>query len=178
MTSDESRPPQTAEAGHGRRDLGHTIFVKLPRVLIAVLILAGITINFANVVSRHLFSSAIFWAEEILVFLVIWIVSIAVVAVTYQGAHLRMDLFATNIASPWKNIINALTALLFMGFCALVVVQSFAVVSAFSRTGTVSITASVPMVIPHSALLIGFTLMVLAVLFRLRAYLRGSFDDD
>ena len=28
------------------------------------------------------------------------------------------------------------------------------------------------------ALLIGFTMMVLALLFRLRAYFRGRFDDD
>lgn len=158
-----------------KTDIARTIFVTVPRALIAALILGGIAINFANVVSRHLFSSAIFWAEEILVFLVIWFVSIAIAAITYQGAHLRMDLLSTRISSPWKEIINAATILCFVGFCALVVFQSFEVVSAFNRTGMVSITASIPLVFPHAALLIGFALMVLAVIFRLRAYLSGKF---
>ena len=158
-----------------KTDIARTIFVTLPRALIAALILGGIAINFANVVSRHIFSSAIFWAEEILVFLVIWFVSIAVVAITYQGAHLRMDLLSTRLASPWKEIVNAVMIVCFVAFCTLVTFQSFSVVSAFSRTGMVSITASVPLVVPHAALLVGFTLMVLAVFFRLRSYFFGKF---
>ncbi len=152
-----------------------TLFVSVPRAIIAALILGGIAINFANVVSRHIFSAAIFWAEEILVFLVIWFVSIAVAAVTYQGAHLKMDLLSARVPSPWKEIINAAMIACFVIFCTLVVTQSFEVVSAFRRTGMVSITASIPLVIPHAALLIGFTLMVLAVIVRLRAHLSGKF---
>ncbi|MDH3737948.1 MAG: TRAP transporter small permease subunit, partial [Alphaproteobacteria bacterium] len=83
-----------------KTDIARTIFVTVPRAIIAALILGGIAINFANVVSRHVFSAAIFWAEEILVFLVIWFVSIAVAAVTYQGAHLKMDLLSTRLTSP------------------------------------------------------------------------------
>jgi len=155
-----------------------TALVTVPRVIIGSLILVGIAINFANVVSRHMLGAAIFWAEEILVFLVIWTVLVAAIAITYQGAHLRMDLFAANIVRPWRNLINALTVVAMVVFCSLVVVQSFAVVSTFQRNGTVSIAAGVPLTIPHAAMLVGFALMVLAVLFRLRAYLRGKFDDD
>ncbi len=175
MSDDDTRPPKPAGGDQAKPGIGKTIFVTVPRALIAALILVGIAINFANVVSRHVFSAAIFWAEEILVFLVIWFVSIAVAAVTYQGAHLKMDLLSTRITSPWKEIINAAMIACFVIFCALVVTQSFEVVSAFRRTGMVSITASIPLVIPHAALLIGFTLMVLAVIFRIRSHLSGKF---
>jgi len=163
---------------HPSNRLARTVFVSVPRLIIGALILAGIAINFANVVSRHLFSAAIFWTEEILVFLVIWTVLVAAIAITYRGGHLRMDLFVTNIRRPWKEVINALTIAAFIVFCSLVVVQSFDVVSAFHRNGTVSIAANLPLTIPHSALLVGFTAMVLAVLVRWRAYFRGRFDDD
>jgi TRAP-type C4-dicarboxylate transport system permease small subunit len=175
MPDDETSTPEPATASRPKAGLGQTIFVTLPRALIAALILGGIAINFANVVSRHIFSAAIFWAEEILVFLVIWFVSIAVAAVTYQGAHLKMDLLSTRIPSPWKQIINATMIVCFIIFCALVVTQSFDVVSAFRRTGMVSITASIPLVIPHAALLIGFSLMVLAVIARIGSHLSGKF---
>ena len=175
MSDDETRPPEPAGTDRPNSNIGQTIFVTLPRALIAALILGGIAINFANVVSRHIFSSAIFWAEEILVFIVIWFVSIAVAAVTYQGEHLRMDLLSAHIARPWKEIVNAFMIVCFVVFCTLVVFQSFDVVAAFNRTGMVSITASVPLVFPHAALLIGFVLMVLAMIFRLRSYFLGKF---
>ena len=53
--------------------------------------------------------------------------------------------------------------------------QSMVVVRLFTEGGSVSVTASVPMVIPHSALFIGLVLMVLAVVLRWRAYLNGRF---
>ena len=175
MSDEDARSTEPVGIDQPKSNIGRTIFVVVPRALIAALILGGVAINFANVVSRHIFSSAIFWAEEILVFLVIWFVSIAVAAVTYQGAHLRMDLLSTRIASPWKEIVNAATIVCFVAFCGLVVFQSFDVVAAFNRTGTVSITASVPLVIPHAALFVGFALMVLAVIVRLRSYFTGKF---
>lgn len=158
-----------------KTDIARKIFVTVPRAFIAALILVGIAINFANVVSRHLFSSAIFWAEELLVFLVIWFVSIALAAITFEGAHLRMDLFSTRLSSPWKQLINTGMVVCLVAFCSLVAVQSFGVVSAFHRTGMVSITANVPLTIPHAALLVGFSLMVLAVIVRVRSYFSGKF---
>ena len=169
---------QGAGGARPSKRLARTVFVAVPRLIIGAMILAGIAINFANVVSRHLFGEAIFWTEEILVFLVIWTVLVAAIAITFQGGHLRMDLFVANIGRPWKELINALTIIAFVVFCSFVVVQSFEVVSAFHHNGTVSIAANLPLTIPHSALLVGFAAMVLAVLFRWRAYLRGRFDDD
>ena len=143
---DPSRPPPPAWQRH--------IFVTAPRALTAVLILAGIGINFANVISRYLFNFALYWAEEIMVFVIVWCVFIGAVAVAFNGAHLKMDLLSTRLESPWKEFVNGIAAAAF---------------------GDVSVTASVPMVIPHSALLIGIVLMVLAVILRWRAYLRGRF---
>lgn len=151
------------------------IFAAGPRAVAALLILIGIAINFANVISRYLFDFALFWAEEIMVFLVVWCVFLGAVAVAFNGAHLKMDLISARIPSPWREIVNgAATATLIV--CGIfVAVQSWRAVTLFAEAGDVSVTASVPMVIPHVALLVGIVLMVLAVLFRLRAYLRNRF---
>lgn len=175
MTSPPNHPGKPRVT---KRGLAETLFVDVPRFLIAVLILAGIAINFANVVSRHLFDSAIFWAEEILIFIVVWFVFVGVIAVTFQGRHLRMDLFAASIRPPWRSLVNALTTFAFIVLCGFVVLQSFEVVTAFNRTGIVSLTAGLPITIPHSALLVGFALMVVVVILRIRAYLSGDFGDS
>ena len=170
MAPDQGPSPRNGPPGWQR-----TLFATAPRAVAAVLILAGIAINFANVISRYLFDFALFWAEEIMVFLIVWCVFLGAVAVAFNGAHLKMDLVSARIPSPWKEFINGAAAIAFVACCLFVAVQSWKAVQLFAEGGDVSVTASVPMVIPHVALFIGIVLMVLAVLVRLRAYLRNRF---
>lgn len=146
-----------------------------PRLVAGLLLLAGVAINFANVIGRYVFGSAIFWAEEIMVFLLIWGVFVGAVAVAWRGGHLRMDLFSTRLETPWREVVNALTVIAFIGCCLFVAVQSWGVTMLFARSGQVSVTAGVPMTVAHGALLLGFVAMVIAVLVRLRAYFSGRF---
>ncbi len=151
------------------------LFVSLPRVTIGSALLVGVAINFVNVITRHFFGFALFWAEEAMVFGIIWSTAVAAIAITFNGDHLRMDLFSARLPSPWRELVNGLAALLFICVGAFVAYQSYAVVSAFARTGMVSVTMALPLTIPHSALLVGLSLMVLAVAVRVRAYIHGRF---
>lgn len=151
------------------------LFVSGPRMLTGTLILIAIGINFANVISRYLFDFALFWAEEIMIFLVVWCVFIAAATVAFDGANLKMDLLSARFPARLRTAVNALVAIAMIGGVGFAAWQSMIVVMLFVRGGSVSVTASVPMVIPHSALFIGLVLMVLAVVFRLRAYLRNRF---
>ncbi len=150
-------------------------FVTVPGWILGSLMLAGIAINFANVVSRYLFGHALFWAEEVMVFITIWGVFIGMAAIAYNGGHLNMDLFSARIGGRWKLALNGFTTVVLLACCVFAIAQSFAVVSLFVQTGSVSVSAAVPKAIPHSALLVGFALTVLAVLVRLRSYLSGKF---
>ena len=164
-------PPSASQPGRLQR----TVFVTVPRMLMAVLILAGIAINFANVIARYLFDFAIFWAEEIMFFIVIWCVFIGLITVTFNGAHLRMDLVSAHMTGRWKAAVNGTIAVVFLVLGVFMIPQSFEVVSFLSAADQVSVTASVPKEIPHSAVLVGFVFMVLAVAVRLRAYVTGRF---
>ena len=151
------------------------MFVTVPRMLMAVLMLTGIAINFANVVARYLFDFAIFWAEEIMVFIVIWCVFIGAITVTFNGAHLRMDLVSAHLPGRWKAAVNGGIAVVFIVLGVFMIPHSFEVVSFLAAADQVSVTASVPKEIPHSAVLVGFVFMVLAVAVRWRAYVTGRF---
>ncbi len=164
-------PPSATRPGRLQR----TVFVTVPRMLMAVLILAGIAINFANVIARYLFDFAIFWAEEIIIFIVVWCVFIGAITVTFNGAHLRMDLVSAHMPGRWKAAVNGTIAVVFLVLGVFMIPQSFEVISFLSAADQVSVTAGVPKEIPHSAVLVGFVFMVLAVAVRLRAYLTGRF---
>ena len=165
-----------AEIPPAPRSMAEIIFVRVPYILGGVLIFIAIAINFANVVGRYLFFTAVYWAEEVLVFLMIWGVFVVAVSITFQGAHIRMDLFSASMRSPMKEIMGVFTALLMFGCTAFVAFQSYRVVSLYAVAGSSSITANIPLTIPHSALMVGFTAIAVVALWRLPAYLSDRFE--
>ncbi len=150
----------------------------VPRAIIGALILFSIALNFANVVGRYVFLSPIIWAEEVMIYIMVWCVFIGAILVTWDGRHLRMDLLSANLASPWREIVNFVTTSVFLVVCGFIVVQSYNAVSLFARLGQQSTVADVPMVIPHAALLIGFALMLVGVAVRFRAHVLGTLESE
>jgi TRAP-type C4-dicarboxylate transport system permease small subunit len=150
-------------------------FVTVPGWILGTLMLTGIAINFANVVSRYLFGHALFWAEEVMVFLTIWGVFVGIAAIAYNGDHLSMDLFSARLRGRWQLGRNVLMTLILLACCAFALIQSCRVVALFVQTGSVSVSAGVPKAIPHAALAVGFALTILAVVVRIRSYFTGRF---
>ena len=150
------------------------LFVTLPRRLLGCLMLVGVALSFANVVARYVFGYAIYWAEEVLVFIAIWGVFIGMAAAAYERAHLNMDLFSNGISGRLKLALNAAMTATLLACCGFMLVQSWQVVSLFYQSGSVSVSAGVPKWIPHSAVLAGFALTAIAVLIRIRFYLAGK----
>jgi TRAP-type C4-dicarboxylate transport system permease small subunit len=164
------------QAPSSQKRIEELIFIKIPHALAGILFLVATAINIVNVIARYVFSAPVFWAEEVLVFLVIWTVFLVAGSITYRGAHLNMDLLYAAFPPAWKRAVN--TAIWF----ALVVCTSFAAIQAWKivklqyQTHGVTAATDIPLVIPHSALLFGFSFMALAALVRVGAYISGKFD--
>jgi C4-dicarboxylate transporter DctQ subunit len=167
---------QPAVPAPTKSPIADLIFVRIPHVVTGVLLCAAIAINFANVIARYFFFQALYWAEEVLIYMVMWGVILAAATITYQGLHIKMDVLSALFRPSMKYAVGALTALLMVVASIYVFIQSYQVVGLFWRSGEVSITAGVPLVIPHIAVPIGFGLMALAVLVRLRSYITGRFE--
>ncbi len=154
------------------------IFFVVPRIFVGTLVLALVAITGANVVARYVFLSPFFWADEALVYVMIAFVYISAIMVAWDGRHLKMDILLQLLKSPWKEIVNFMAATLFVGICAFVVVQSFQVTLIQAEFGKRSVAAEIPMVIPHSMVLIAFFFMMVAVIVRFRAYVRGDLGRE
>lgn len=160
-------PPSRAEG------VGRWLFSSLPMALIGVLMLVDVALNGANVVGRYFFGSPIFWAEEVMVHLTIWGVFIGIVAVAYRQEHLCMDLFSSRLPGPAQRALQVLIAVGLVVCCLFTAKQSWTIVTMFADTGAVTNAAGIPKVIPHAALLIGFTMTALAAALGLRARFRN-----
>jgi TRAP-type C4-dicarboxylate transport system permease small subunit len=152
------------------------IFLKIPHFIAGVMFLIAVAINIANVVARYVFATPIFWAEEILVFIVIWTVFVIAGSITYRGAHLNMDLLHSKFSPFWKRVVNSAIAIVLIGSTLFTATQSWKVVRLYIRTGDVTPATGIPLVLPHLALLFGFIFMALAAILRIRAYASGKFD--
>lgn len=150
------------------------LFIRLPHFILGSLMLVGVAISFSNVIARYVFGHALFWAEEVLVFIAIWGVFIGAAAAAYERAHLSMDLFSRSIRGPWRLLLNAAMVVTLLACCGFMVAQSWQVVSLFYQSGVVSVSAGMPKWIPHAAILVGFALIAIAVLVRLPQYLTGK----
>ena len=140
------------------------------RAVLGALIFAGVALNFANVVGRYVFFRPIIWAEEVLVFIMIWCVMLGATVVTWENQHLRMDALY-HLAPPrvrrWLNL-TATFAFLLAG--AFVLVQSARVVALLASTGQRSVVAEIPMVIPYGALPVSFGIIVAVLVWRFRTF--------
>ena len=83
-----------------------------PRAFLGLMMLIGVAINIANVIGRYLFNAPLFWAEEVLVYMMIWAVFIGLPAIVVDNAHLRMDLFYNLMGPRLKRAVDGLMTLL------------------------------------------------------------------
>jgi TRAP-type C4-dicarboxylate transport system permease small subunit len=158
------------------RQIEEIIFNKVPHVAAGTLFLLAAAINIVNVIARYVFSTPIFWAEEILIFIVIWGVFLVAGSITYRGGHLNMDLVYAGMSATWKRMINIAIALTLIACTLFTAAQSWKVVMLHYRNHGVTAGTDIPLVFPHSALLFGFIFMAIAAILRIRSYITGKFD--
>ncbi|MGB6754331.1 MAG: TRAP transporter small permease [Xanthobacteraceae bacterium] len=166
----DAKPPSR------QKQIEEFIFVRIPYLLSGTLFLIAVLLNIVNVIGRYVFGMPVFWAEEALTFTVIWIVFLVVGTITYRGAHLNMDLVFSRMPADWQRAVRVAIALALIAGAIYTAVQSWKVVQLHYLTGGVTAGTNIPLVIPHSALLFGFSFMALAAIVRLRSYITGKFD--
>jgi TRAP-type C4-dicarboxylate transport system permease small subunit len=154
---------------------------RLPLTLAALLLVTAIAINFANVVARYLFLASIYWADEAMVFLVIWSIFLAAVAVTYDGSHLTMDLFSARLPPRWQRVLDTVIATVCLATFAFMAWQAVTVVRTLLHNDQRSIALDMPIAVAHAALLVGFAAMALVCAIRLglrHRFIKPMSPDD
>lgn len=162
---------ETLERSTGVRR-AELLLVRAPMHVLAVVMLAGVALNFINVIARYFFNAPIFWAEEVLVYAMIWAVFLALPTVTFKNEHLRMDLLYEKFRGRLLFAVDVTCALLYLGFGAMATLSSVKVVLLLAQNRQTSVTAELPMALVHAALPIGFSLMILAV--AMRVFMAGA----
>src|SRR3954470_11430430 len=141
--------------------------VSFLRVAAGVLLIGSIAVNFANVVGRYFFNYSIYWAEEVMLFLMVGCVFLGNGVVAWSGRQLRMDVIVGMMSASVQKVLALVSELVFIGVAIAIVVFSWPVIRDLWNFDQRSQSAEIPMVIPQSLVPIGLAIMVVLTVLRL-----------
>ena len=146
---------------------GVRALVSVLRILAGVLLVASISLNFANVIGRYFFNTSIFWAEEIMLYLMVACVFLGNGVVAWSGRQLRMDVIVTMMPVSVQKVLALVAELTFVVVAVAIVVFAWPVIRDLWLFDQRSQSAELPMVIPQIMIPIGLSIMAFLVVVRL-----------
>ena len=146
---------------------GVRALVSLLRILAGVLLVASVSLNFANVIGRYFFNTSIFWAEEVMLYLMVACVFLGNGVVAWSGRQLRMDVIVAMMPAQVQKVLALVAELTFIVVAVAIVVFAWPVIRDLWLFDQRSQSAELPMVIPQIMIPIGLSIMAFLVVVRL-----------
>jgi C4-dicarboxylate transporter DctQ subunit len=152
------------------------VLMAVLRVSAALMLVASVAVNFANIIGRYFFSVSIAWAEEVMLFLMIGAVFLAAPPVGWLGRHIRMDVIVSMLPARFRTVFEVFSDLVTIATCLMVAWFAWPVVTMLAELDQRSAMANIPLVIPQAAVPLGLALMALLIAVRLITL--GARHDD
>ncbi len=146
----------------------------LERVLGVALIVA-VLYNFVNVVGRYVFGQTFVSADEVQIYIMVYIAFLGAAVAAWRRIHLRMDVLAQRLPRGVQAALGAAELALVIVLAGFVLYVSSGYVRQMAGLDARSQNAGIPMWIAHGAIVIGFGLIAalsvlqMVQLFRKRA---------
>jgi TRAP-type C4-dicarboxylate transport system permease small subunit len=142
------------------------LMAAIERVL-ALAFIAAVCLNFANVVGRYGFGRSIAGADEIQIYIMVFMAFIGAAVVSWRRQHLRMDVLVRFLPQGLQTGLQLCEILLLVIVAGFTLVQSWRYSAQMFALGRTSDVGGIPMWIPHGAVTLGFAL-ILVLSFRRR----------
>jgi C4-dicarboxylate transporter DctQ subunit len=143
----------------------------------AAALLAIVVLNAVNIVLRYFFRTPLSWAEEAMLYLMIFGVYVGAISVAWQQAHIRIDAVIDFAPPARRRILQVVSTLILAAVLVPVVFASFRVVSLLFEFDQRSDALNLPMWIPQSVVPISLLLIALMSLLRISIQLSGVDND-
>lgn len=125
-------------------------------VLLGLVLIGMVVVNVANAAGRYSGLFALVGADELLVYGMIWIVMLGAVLAARDRSHLAINLLPTAVSGRLAATLQIGIGLVTVAVSAFVAWHSFDFVERIAGLDQTSMGLGIPMVLPHSAVLVGF----------------------
>ncbi len=133
---------------------------KVEKAFLAGIIIFTSLLLFVNVVLRYLFLMPLFWAEELVRYLMVWLVFIGASQVTSWGGHIAVDILPRFLSKRGNLILAFAVNMVCVAFCIALAYYSFEQMLRVKNAHQLSPAMELPMWLAYAAIPIG-TLMML-----------------
>jgi TRAP-type C4-dicarboxylate transport system permease small subunit len=135
--------------------------------LTAVLMLAAVALNAANIAGRYVFFHPIAEAEEVMLFLLVGTVFLGNAIVGFENRQLRMDVLIHALPPGLRRACEAAADVTMIAVCVTLIVIGWPAVQMLAEFDQRSEAAEIPLAIPQALVPIGLALNALLVGVRL-----------
>lgn len=125
------------------------------RALLGIVLIGLVLLNVANALARAT-GRVVIGVDEVLVFGMIWMVMIGMLLVTADRSHIALEILTARVGPRVRCILSIVTHLAMACACGFAAMQSYGFIQRITATEQTSMALGMPMLIPHSALLVGF----------------------
>jgi len=137
-------------------------WTRVEKFIVGVLTFSATMVAFYGVITRYLFRRPPDWAEEIVIYLIIWAVFITASILAEEKGHVAATLMVERFPLKARRYLAVFNGLVALGFCVAVSILGFKIVSAAYVNDERSLTAlRFPVWIPYLSVAAGCTLVAL-----------------
>ena len=141
----------------------------MEKFVVGVLALSATLIAFWAVIARYLLHKPPDWAEEVVIYLIIWAVFITASILAEEKGHVAATLLVERFSRKTRRILAVFNGLVAVAFCVIVAILGYRIVSAAYVFDERSLTGlRFPLWIPYLSVAAGCTLVALR--YALRVY--------
>lgn len=129
--------------------------------LLGVALIVAVVYNFVNVIGRYVFGETFLSADEVQIYIMVYIAFLGAAVATWRRVHLRMDVLKDRLPHRVQVALGALELVLVLVLAGFVLYVSSGYVKEMAAIDARSQNAGIPMWIPHSAIVLGFGLIAI-----------------
>jgi TRAP-type C4-dicarboxylate transport system permease small subunit len=137
------------------------LLARTTETLATLLLIIVTVLNLTQVTGRYAFSIGFSWTEELMRYLMIWLMMLGSVAAIYRVEHMGVETLESMV--PPRQALLVRSALYSIGgiFCVVVLIYGWPL--AMRNAGQVAPASGIPMIYPYMALPVGAFLILLQI---------------
>lgn len=149
-------------------------FSKLEKGFLAWGIIFSSLLLFVNVIMRYVFTLPIYWAEELVRYLMVWMIFVGASQVAVWGGHVSVDIVPRIISKRANIVLSLFVNIVAILFCILLAYFSFQQMSRVKAAQQISPAMELPMWIAYLSIPLGTLLMLIRFIQQIYLRIQGK----
>lgn len=137
------------------------ILARTTEVAATLLLVVVTCLNLTQVIGRYVFSTGFNWTEELMRYLMIWLMMLGSVACIFRAEHMAVETLETRVDPAKAGLVKSALYTVAAIFCVFVLVYGWPL--ALRNAAQVAPASGIPMIYPYMALPVGAALMLVQI---------------